>query len=172
MDPFVGELRLVAFNFAPQGWASCNGQQMQIEQNTALFALIGTYYGGDGVRTFNLPDLRSRVPVHNGQGVGLSPYTIGQAGGEESHTLQLGEMPQHNHAVQATNALGSIASPSGTVPARAPKDRRFGSGPDGNTVMNTGMISTTGGSQPHNNLQPYLVLQWIIALVGIFPSRN
>jgi microcystin-dependent protein len=171
-EPFLGELKLVPYNFAPRGWAACNGQVLSISQNTALFSLLGTTYGGNGETTFCLPDLRSRVPIHYGQGPGLSPYSLGQAGGEESVTLTTQEMPEHNHLVQASNTFGNNVSPNGAVAARAHKTLRYAPSPDGNTFMNESMITPVGQSLPHDNIQPYLVLQWIIALEGIFPSRN
>jgi microcystin-dependent protein len=171
-EPFLGELRLVPYNFAPRGWAACNGQVMAITQNTALFSLLGTTYGGNGVTTFNLPDLRSRVPIHTGEGAGLSPYTLGQMGGEESVTLTTQQLPAHNHLLQASNTNGNTMGPNGAVPARAKKVLRYASDPDGNTFMNQATVTPTGQSLPHDNVPPYLVLQWIIALEGIFPSRN
>jgi microcystin-dependent protein len=171
-DQFLGEIRLVPYNFAPRGWAFCNGQLMAISQNTALFSLIGTFYGGDGNQTFALPDLRCRFAMHQGEGAGLSQRVIGEVAGEEQVTLTTAQMPTHNHTIEATDTLGSIASANGAVPARAPKDRRFGAAPDGNTPMNPGMVAMAGGSQAHDNMPPFLVMSYIIALTGIFPSRN
>lgn len=163
-DPFLGELRLVSFNFAPKAWTMANGQLMPINQNQALFSVMGTTYGGDGMRTFGLPNLQGRAPVGTGNGI-----VLGEVGGEVSHTLNLSEMPQHNHMV---NAVASAAgdSPSGTLlgAGGAAVYNTFA-----NPVsMNSAMIGVTGGSQPHNNQQPYLVMTWIIALQGIFPSQN
>ncbi len=169
-DPFLGEIRMFGFNFAPTGWASCNGQILSIAQNTALFALIGTYYGGDGVQTFALPDLQSRVAINQGQASGLSPYVIGETGGVETITLTQAEMPEHTHAVDANGSPGTSDRPAGNVPART-KASAYGGAPDG-TTMNAGMIGNAGGNEPHENRQPYLVVNFCIALQGIFPSRN
>lgn len=169
-DQFVGEIRMFGFNFAPVGWAQCNGQLLPINQNDALFALLGTFYGGDGVQTFGLPNLQSRVPIHQGEGLGLSPYVIGQEGGTESVTLVQEEMPQHGHQVAANSGTATGTRPAGSVLGRQGSNAYSGSS-DG-TTMNVGMIATSGGSQPHNNIQPFLVVNFCIALVGIFPARN
>jgi microcystin-dependent protein len=169
-EPFIGELKLVPYNFAPRGWAACNGQILSIAQNTALFSLLGTTYGGNGETTFALPDLRGRVPLHMGQGPGLSNYALGQLGGEESHTLINAEMPAHGHTVQAA-ATGNTNTPAGSVMA-ATRKNKYATAPDGVTPMDEQMITPSGGNQPHTNVQPYLTLQWIIALEGIYPSRN
>jgi microcystin-dependent protein len=169
-EPFLGEIRMFGFNFAPRGWATCNGQLLPINQNTALFALIGTFYGGNGTSNFALPDLQSSVAIHQGQGAGLSPYLMGQKSGVENVTLTETQMPTHVHSVTANSAPATSARPSGTVPARASADV-YGAAPDG-TTMNAGMIASSGGSQPHTNIQPYLVVNFCIALQGIFPSRN
>ena len=166
--PFLGQLMAVAFNFPPRGWAFCNGQILAINQNQALFALVGTYYGGNGTTNFALPNLQSRTPVGMGQGPGLSPYNIGQLGGEESHTITQSEMPQHIHFVSASSAAGSVAVPAGNLLGNSamyintPLD----------SSLAPGFIANSGGSQPHTNLEPYLVINWCIALQGIFPSRN
>jgi microcystin-dependent protein len=167
-EPFLGQITIVGFNFAPRGWAQCNGQILPIAQNTALFSLLGTTYGGNGQTTFALPDLRSRVPIHVGQGPGLSSYALGQAAGTETVTLNINQMPTHNHLMGASSEEGAPSSPSGQVPA---KGGIYGPAPDG-TVMNPTVITNTGGSQPHENIQPYLTLNFCIALEGIFPSRN
>jgi len=169
-EPFIGELRLVPYNFAPRGWAACNGQILSIAQNTALYSLLGTTYGGNGQTTFALPDLRGRVPLHTGQGPGLSNYDLGQLGGVESITLTTNEMPAHSHTVEAA-VTGNSNTPNDSVPAAVRKNK-YASAPDGVTPMDAGMIAPSGGSQPHSNVQPYLTLQWIIALEGIYPSRN
>lgn len=171
LDPFIGELALFGFNFAPVGWAQCNGQLLSIAQNTALFALLGTQYGGNGQTTFALPDLRGRVPINQGQGPGLSNYTIGQLGGEESHTLISNEMPAHNHVANVSSALGTSDSPNGGYPAKNPAGIPAWA-PTTNGAFNPGQIGLAGGSQPHNNMQPYLTLNWCIALQGVFPSRS
>jgi microcystin-dependent protein len=167
MDPFLGEIRLFAGNFAPNGWALCNGQIMSIAQNTALFSLLGTTYGGNGQTTFALPDLRGRVPVHAGQGPNLSNYSLGQQGGVESVTLTTNHMPAHTHTLNASSNDETTNRPTNAVPAK-------GGVYDGtlNTTMNPGVVGNAGGSQPHENLPPHLTLNYIIALQGIFPSRN
>jgi len=173
MDPFIGEIRLFGFNFAPNGWALCQGQLMAIAQNTALFSLLGTQFGGDGRTTFGLPDLRGRVPLGQGQGPGLTPRTEGELGGEENHTLIINEMPAHNHQVNASQS-GSTTNPSGSVPSndsRGTPVTIYAGSSDG-TKMNAGMIQPSGGSGPHNNMQPYLCINYCIALQGIFPSRS
>ncbi len=167
----LGEIYLVPYNFSPVGFADCNGQLLSISQNTALFSLLGTTYGGDGKSTFALPDLRDRVPVGVGQGPGLSIYSEGQTGGEYSHTLTISEMPAHTHAVMADTGQAVSASPIGNVPGRntagVPIYARLPNAP-GSEVA----VGTAGGGQPHNNLQPYLGLKYIIALQGVYPSRN
>jgi microcystin-dependent protein len=166
-DPFLGEIRIFGFTFAPQGWALCNGQTLSISQNTALFALLGTTYGGNGTSNFQLPNLESRVPVHFGQGAGLSPYTQGQMGGTENHTLTVGQLPAHNHPV-AIGAAQTTDLPAGAVLAQ--------NGAYATTVAsgnaNAGFVQDTGGNTPFPILQPYLTLNFCIALEGIFPSRN
>lgn len=182
MEEYIGIIKLFAGNFAPRGWAYCNGQLMSIAQNTALFSILGTTYGGDGRTTFALPDLRSRVPVGGGMGAGpgLPDVQLGQAGGEANHTLLVTEMPAHTHgeAVSSANASqtaatagASIATP-GTLSGRTfTATNGFNtSAPD--TVLNAASITPTGGNQPHNNMQPYLGLGYIICLQGVFPSRN
>lgn len=170
-EPFLGEIRMFGFQFAPTGWAMCNGQLLPISQNTALFSLLGTTYGGNGTSTFALPNLQSSVAIHQGQGVGLSPYVIGQNGGTENVTLTQGQMPLHGHVVNASGSPGANTRPAGGVLARATTDI-YATAPDGSTTMNPGTIGNAGGSQPHTNIQPYLVINFCIALQGIFPSRN
>jgi microcystin-dependent protein len=169
-EPFLGEIRMFGFNFAPQGWALCQGQLMPINQNQALFSLLGTFYGGNGTTTFALPDLRGRVGISMGQGPGTSPYQLGEVAGAETVTLTSGQMPAHAHAVEANGSPGTSTRTAGTVPARTAASD-YAAAPDG-TVMNAGMIAAAGGSQPHSNIQPFLVLNFCIALQGIFPSRN
>jgi len=178
-EAYLGEIRMVGWNFAANGWALCNGQLMSISQNAALFSLLGTYYGGDGVQTFALPNLQSRVPIHQGTGPGLSPYTIGQASGSENVTLLPPQMPQHNHLVGVSNLTGTVADPTnallaqgnaGTVRAPAIVSGYVSTAATG-TLAPTA-ISMAGGSQPHGNIQPYLCINFIIALAGIFPSRS
>ncbi len=170
-EPFVGEIRMFGFNFEPQGWAFCDGQLLSISQNAALFSLLGTTYGGDGVSTFALPDLRSRVPVSQGQGEGLSSYAEGQAGGTETVTLTPAQMPAHTHAVSASSSPAASERPACRVLARSP-DHSYVPEPDTDTVMNPKMIGEAGNSQPHDNIQPYLVLNFCIALQGVFPARE
>jgi microcystin-dependent protein len=178
-EPFLGEIRMVGWNFAANGWALCNGQVMSISQNTALFSLLGTTYGGDGVRTFALPNLQGRVPIHQGAGPGLSPYTIGEIAGSENITLLTNQMPQHNHLVAVSNQPGAVADPtnatlaqgnSGSGRTPVPVSDYVASTVTGSLAPTT--ISIAGGSQPHSNIQPFLCINFIIALVGIFPSRG
>ena len=171
-DPFVAEIRILACNFAPTGWAMCNGQLLPISQNTALFSLLGTYYGGDGKSTFALPNLQGSAPIHQGQGNGLSLYDLGQTGGSETVTLLQTEMPAHAH--QASGASGNgPTSPAnntwGTGVGRTPPPTYVNGSP--NVTMGNA-ISVAGGSQPHNNMQPYLTLNFCIAMQGIFPPRG
>ena len=169
-EPFIGEISLFGFNFAPVGWALCNGQLLPISPNTALFSLLGTMYGGNGVNTFALPDLRGRVPLGVGQGPGLSDYSQGQYGGEENHILGVSEMPAHAHGSFVSNGLGTSDSPENAFPAKNPAGiPAFGG--TANVTASPGQIGTNGGNQPHNNLSPYLALNWCIATQGIFPSR-
>jgi microcystin-dependent protein len=167
VDPFLGEIRLVAFDFAPKGWAACDGRLLPINQNQALFALLGTQYGGDGKTTFALPDLRGRVPVGAGQGAGLSNYPIGSTGGDESVKLAVGQLPPHAHPVRASSGAATTKDPAGAFPA---KGGAYAAAQ--NAKMNTAMLGKSGGGQPHENRQPYVALNYIIALQGIFPSQN
>ena len=172
-DPFIGQIMPVGFGFAARGWATCDGQIMAISQNQALFSLLGTTFGGDGRSTFALPDLRGRVAVHVGNGPGLSNYSWGQKGGSETVTLNTNQMPSHNHTVNCTSTAGNVSSPVGAIPgseiAQGADVWQSGSA---NNTMRSDMIGNTGGGQPHNNLQPYLAIFWLIALTGVFPSRN
>jgi microcystin-dependent protein len=169
-DPFIGEIRLFAGNFAPSGWAFCQGQLLPISQDEALFALIGTTYGGDGQTTFALPNLSGRIPLHQGQGPGLSPRTIGEMAGTENVTLTSSQIPQHTHALHANSAAATGTSPSGALLA-ATSVASYDTGP-GSTAMAAGAVGNAGGSQPHNNMAPTLALNYIICLFGIFPSQN
>ena len=166
-SPFLGEILLVPYNFAPRGYAFCNGQILSIAQNTALFALLGTTYGGNGVQTFALPDLRGRVPVSSGQGPGLQPYSLGEIGGFEAVTLLSTQMPAHNHSVGCLADDADQGSPQNHFPANAASYSATGG-----QTMNPAMIGVAGGNQPHENRPPYLVINYVIALQGIFPSRS
>lgn len=163
--PFIAEIRMVAFDFAPKGWALCNGQLLPINQNQALFSILGTTYGGNGQTTFALPDLRGRSPAHTG-----GEIQLGQAGGEETHTLISSEMPAHTHAVSGDAADASAASPTDNVWASSSNNLFSNSAP--NTALHPASVGAACGSQPHPNQQPYLAVNFVIALVGIFPSRN
>lgn len=163
--PFLSEIKIVSFNFAPKGWALCNGQLLPINQNQALFSLLGTTYGGNGQTTFALPDLRGQVPIHVGNG-----HTLGEEAGSTSVTLNILQLPTHIHSLQATNTTATLDFPGGNVLGKAPISAY---GPAARlTPMNAGTVGSVGGNQPHNNMMPYLVLNFIIALQGIFPSRN
>ncbi len=175
MEPFLGQLMLVGFNYAPKGWALCNGQLLSIAQNTALFSLLGTTYGGDGMTTFALPDLRGRAPLHFGQGPGLSNYVQGEASGTENVTLLTTQLPAHNHPIMANSGTGNTNSPEGALPAgfgtSLPPEGPWTNG-GANTTLAANAVGPSGGSQPHSNMQPFLVLNWIIATEGIYPSRG
>lgn len=165
--PYLGEMRVFSFQKPPNGWLPCNGQTLQISENNALFSLIGTTYGGDGMRTFKLPDLQGRVPAHAGAG-----FELGQAGGEVTHTLTQGEMPQHNHLLVGNNDTADRNVPAPTVRLASNEPGNL-YGPANDTVpMNAQSIGMTGGSGPHENRQPYLGLTICIAVIGVFPSRN
>ena len=168
-NPYLGEIRIFAGNFAPVGWAFCAGQVMSIAENDALFALIGTTYGGDGQTTFNLPDLRGRIPIHQGTGHG-SNFVLGQLAGSETVTLSLSQLPAHNHPAQATAASGSKSTPGGNVWAGSTLNSYSTGAPK--AQMNPHAIGNTGNGQPHDNLMPYLAVNFIIALEGVFPSQN
>jgi microcystin-dependent protein len=164
-EPFLSELRIMSFDFPPKGWALCNGQLLPINQNQALFSLLGTTYGGDGRVNFALPDLRARVPIHVGNG-----HLLGERGGEQTHTVTLNEMPMHTHAVQVSTASsGGVDSPTNNFLGSA---NNVYHSPTNLTPMRNGTITNTGGSQPHLNMQPFLTLSFCIALQGIFPSPN
>ena len=168
-QPFIGEVRMFSFNFPPRGWAQCSGQLLAINQNQALFSILGTTYGGDGRTTFALPDLRGRVPVHMGQGAGLSSYNEGQLGGQETHTLIQSEIPAHTHSSSASSNAADVASPANAFWADGGVSA-YSATPS--TALSGAALSSAGGSQPHENRSPYLTVNFCIALVGIFPSRN
>ncbi len=162
-EPFLGEIRLVSFGFPPKGWAACNGQLLPINQNQALFALLGTTYGGDGRVNFALPDLRGRMPIHRSSG-----FALGQRAGEEGHTLSAAEMPAHTHAMGTQSRPGKLPSPGGAIFAA----QRGGYSDTGAAAMHAGTVGNAGGSQPHPNMPPFLTLNFCIALTGIFPSQS
>ena len=164
-QPFLAEIKIISWNFSPKGWAFCNGQLLPINQNQALFSLLGTTYGGDGRVTFALPDFRGRIPIHVGQGL-----LEGQKSGEESHTVNTSEMPAHNHMVQASGAAANKAVPTNNFLANV--STKVYAGNANVTTLHPTTITNVGGSQPHENRQPFLVLNFIIALQGIFPSQN
>jgi microcystin-dependent protein len=167
-QPFLGEIKIISWNYAPKGWAFCNGQFLPINQNQPLFALFGTMYGGNGQTTFALPDLRGRAPVHVGAG---SFTTQGTVLGQASHTLTISELPQHLHLAQGYSQNGDQVVPTGNV-LSVVTGLYAGPGSGSLTTLNPASISNVGGSQPHENRMPYLVLNFIVALIGIFPSRN
>ncbi|HEY6305352.1 MAG TPA: tail fiber protein [Candidatus Angelobacter sp.] len=162
--PYLSEIRIAGFNFPPKGWAFCNGQLLPIAQDTALFSLLGTTYGGDGITTFQLPNLQGRVPVHMGPG-----FTLGQIDGEPTHTLNISEMPAHNHVPVGSSSSPTASAPTGNLWATETTSPYAGTA---NTSMNPACVQNAGSSQPHDNMSPYLVLNFIIALQGIFPSRT
>jgi microcystin-dependent protein len=170
-DPLLGSIMLFAGNFAPRGWAFCNGQLLSISQNSALFSIIGTLYGGDGRTTFGLPDLRGRVPVGVGQGPGLSPYQEGQQAGSEQTVLTTANLPSHTHSLNASSSPGSSNSPDGNVPA-VNRDGILHYGPTADVTMSSESVTNTGSGQGFNNIQPVLGMHYCIALQGIFPSRS
>jgi microcystin-dependent protein len=166
-EPFLGEIRIMSFNFAPKGWAQCNGQTLPIAQNQALYALLGTTYGGNGQTTFGLPDLRGRAPIHRGAG-----FTIGERAGEESHSVSISEMPMHTHFGVASAAAANAASPAGNRWADGGKAIYAASQDASAAAMDVTLVSTVGGSQAHTNMPPYLTLNFCIAVAGIFPSQT
>jgi microcystin-dependent protein len=171
-DPFIAEIRIFGFNFAPVGWTTCSGQLMAISQNTALFSLLGTTYGGNGTSTFALPDLRSRIPIGVGQGAGLSQRVLGETAGEENVTLLNTELAAHTHPANCNSNMGNSYDPDGNVwSVDAGGNNEYGSGSVAGS-MSPGALSLTGGGQPHANIQPSLAVNFCIALQGIFPSRN
>jgi len=179
-DQFVAEIRIFPFNFAPTGWAFCAGQLMPISQNTALFSLLGTNYGGNGQSTFGLPNLQNSVPIHQGQGQGLSQRFLGEVGGEEFHTLITSEMAAHNHTFVGTTVNATTVTSSGNQPAKGftgnfqanTQAKMYSTIANPNAQMNPNVLGISGGSQPHNNMMQYLTVNFCIALQGIFPARN
>ena len=163
-EPFIGEVKIISWNFPPKGWEFCNGQLLPINQNQALFSILGTTYGGDGRQTFGLPNLQGRMPVHVGNGI-----VLGELGGETAHTLNISEMPAHTHVPAGSNAAPNSRTPAGKIWTANPA-QPFGVSAD--TSMNPATLLQNGGGQPHENMSPYLVLNFVIALQGIFPSRN
>ncbi|GAA6137315.1 tail fiber protein [Arenicella sp. 4NH20-0111] len=164
-EPFLAEVRMVGFNFNPRGWAFCDGQILPINQNQSLYSLLGTTYGGDGRTSFGLPDLRGRTPLHKGDG-----YQLGQKSGAETVTLTAAEMPNHSHTLRASNSPGDKRGVMGRVLASAEMYRNYEAAT--NTALRSGSITNAGGGQAHNNMQPYQTLSFVIALQGLFPSRN
>jgi microcystin-dependent protein len=170
-DPFVAEIRIFPFNFAPNGWAWCDGQLMPLSQNTALFSLLGTTYGGNGKSNFALPDLQGRAPMHPDQGPGLSLHDLGEEGGSETVTLLESEIPAHSHAFSPSTSLANLNAPAATrVLARSSGGPAYGTGSTVN--MNDNALAPAGGDQPHNNLMPFLTFYFCIALQGVFPPRT
>jgi microcystin-dependent protein len=170
-DPFVAEIRIFPFNFPPKGWAWCDGQLLPISQNTALFSLLGTTYGGDGKSNFALPDLQGRAPMHPGQGPGLSLHDLGETGGSDSVTLLESEIPAHSHVVSASQGDGTSQTPAGEMLATGVGIGQYAA-PGPLTLLSPNALAPAGGDQPHNNLQPYLTFYFNIALQGVFPPRT
>lgn len=170
-EPFVAEIRIVGFNFAPRGWAMCDGQTLSIAQNTAVFSLLGTNYGGNGQTTFMLPNLQGRAPMHPGQGPGLSQYFLGETSGSQNVTLIQSEIPSHTHALNASSSGADRANPTNAALAHSGENAVYGTTAT-QTALSPLAIGTAGGSQPHNNMQPYLVMNFCIALQGIYPPRG
>lgn len=164
-EPFLGEIKIISWNFPPKGWAFCNGSLLPINQNQALFSILGTTYGGDGRQTFGLPNLQGRTPMHVGNGI-----VLGELGGETAHTLNISELPAHNHVPAGSSNNASAPAPTGNLWATVSGGQHYAAAP--NASMNPAGITATGGNQPHENMSPYLVLNFIIALQGIFPSPN
>ncbi|MCF8245476.1 MAG: tail fiber protein [Saprospiraceae bacterium] len=173
MEPFIGEIKLFAGNFAPRGWAFCDGQLLPINQHQALFSILGTNFGGDGRSTFGLPDLRGRVSVHPGNGPGLSSYRIGEKGGAETVTLTVNQLPSHSHSLNANKGNGNTSdTPGASLADSKGSDRDYNKSGAVDTEMSKNSIGATGGGQPIENRQPYLAINYIIALQGVFPSRS
>jgi microcystin-dependent protein len=174
-EPFLAEVRIVGFNFAPRGWAFCDGQILPINQNQSLYSLLGTTYGGDGRTSFALPDMRGRVPMHVGRSNGGEAHREGQKSGEETHTLSAGEMPQHDHVLNATNVAANSSIPDDALLAETPTSVGpiySDAGADPNVSLASTSVANVGGGQAHENMQPYIAVNFCIALQGLFPSRN
>jgi microcystin-dependent protein len=172
-DPFVAEIRIFPFNFAPKGWAWCDGQLMPLSQNTALFSLVGTIYGGDGKSTFALPDLQGSAPMHPGQGPGLSQHDLGESGGSETVTLLQSEIPAHSHAISASAGDGVQTSPNQQKLAQGVGINAYAPAAGAPLIqLNPSALTPDGGDQPHNNMMPYLTYYFCIAMQGVFPPRN
>lgn len=169
-EPFLAEVRLMGFNFAPRGWAFCDGQILPINQNQSLYSLLGTTYGGDGRTSFALPDLRGRTPIHTGRSNGGGEHMLGQKSGEETHTLQANEMPNHDHVLEAVVEDGNLTNPTGSYLARSVTE--VYRDPTSLGAMRSGTVANVGGGQAHENMQPYIAVNFCIALQGLFPSRN
>lgn len=172
MDPFVAEIRIFPFNFAPKGWAWCDGQLLPLSQNTALFSLLGTTYGGNGKSNFGLPDLQGRAPMHPGQGPGLSLHDLGETGGSETVSLLESEIPSHSHSLMASNQPAEDRAPGGEILARSVGASLYQTTTSGLQAMSGNALAPAGGDQPHNNMQPYLTFYFCIALQGVFPPRT
>jgi microcystin-dependent protein len=166
-EPFLAEIRIMSFGFPPKGWALCNGQLLPINQNQALFSLLGTTYGGDGRVNFGLPNLQARIPIHVGNG-----HTLGETGGEQAHTLSISELPTHTHTANAANVAATAGNPSNARIVSQSAGGNLYAGPSNLQTMAPGAVTTVGGSQAHLNMQPFLTLNFCIALQGIFPSQN
>lgn len=172
-NPFIGEIRMFGGNFAPRGWALCDGQLLAISQNQALFSLFGTLYGGDGRTTFGLPELRGRVPLHQGQGPGLSNRSIGQRLGAENATVSANELPAHSHELQGSNNFGGDTSPANNLPGTGSGINLYSNDPAAvGVTMQGNAITATGGGQTHANVMPFQCVNFIVSLVGVYPSRN
>jgi len=173
-EPFLAEVRIVGFNFAPRGWAFCDGQILPINQNQSLYSLLGTTYGGDGRTSFALPDLRGRTPIHRGSSNGTN-HALGQKGGEETHTLSANELPNHDHNLQATSEGANTPIPTGNLLASTAPSEFYAAFPNNSSqqaVLANGTVANVGGGQAHENMMPYIAVNFCIALQGLFPSRN
>ncbi len=170
-EPYIGEIRMIGFSFAPVGWMLCQGQTLPISENDALFTLIGTTYGGDGQETFNLPNLASRVPVHMGNGPDGVNYQLAETAGTEQVTLTVQQIPVHNHALLATAAIGNVSGPANNMLSESPNIKLY-TAQVPNASMNAQVVTPVGGSQPHENCQPFLAINFIISLFGIFPTQT